>query len=65
MHVHVFSPQLYCNIALGSRGLAYAPVTADIIASLISGQTLPVTTDLYQHLHPARFLIRDLQRNKR
>lgn len=58
-------PQLYCNIALGSRGLAYAPVTADIIASLISGQTLPVTTDLYQHLHPARFLIRDLQRNKR
>lgn len=58
-------PQLYCNIALGSRGLAYAPVTADIIASLISGQTLPVTTNIYQHLHPARFLIRDLQRNKR
>lgn len=58
-------PHLYCNIALGSRGLAYAPVTADVIASLISGQTLPVTTDVYQHLHPARFLIRDLQRNKR
>lgn len=58
-------PQLYCNIALGSRGLAYAPVTADIITRLISGQTLPITTDLYQHLHPARFLIRDLRRNKR
>ena len=56
---------LYCNLALGSRGLAYAPLTAELLASLICGNTLPMTSDLYKHLHPARFFIRDLQRNKR
>lgn len=58
-----FQSNLYCNIGLGSRGLAYAPLTADIISSLITSSSLPVSSTMYQHLHPARFLIRNLQRN--
>ncbi len=58
-------PGLYVHTGLGARGLAYSPICAAIIASLITGEPLPVTDDLYAQLHPARFLIRDLARNKR
>lgn len=55
---------LYLNTAHGSRGLCYTPLSAEIIASLITGDFLPIETELYRYLHPARFLIRDLKRNK-
>lgn len=57
-------PGLYTLVGLGSRGLAYAPLCADLLGSLICGEPLPLTQFLYSHLHPARFLIRDLIRNK-
>lgn len=59
-----FLPHLYCNLGQGSRGLAYTPLTSELIASMISGEPLPVSKQLALHLHPARFLIRDLMRNK-
>ena len=55
---------LYCNLGLGSRGLAYAPLTAELVASLIHGDPLPLSRDLYLHLHPARFLVRSLKRKQ-
>lgn len=59
-----YHPNLYVNYAHGSRGLAYTPLCAEALASLICGHPLPVSRSLMLHLHPMRFLIRDLARNK-
>ena len=59
-----FIPGLFCLLGLGSRGLAYAPLAAEVLASAIDGEILPVSHDLYPHLHPARFVIRNLIRNR-
>lgn len=58
-------PGLYSLLGLGARGLTYAPLAAELLASLIAGETLPLTRHLYRYLHPSRFIIRDLMRNKR
>jgi tRNA 5-methylaminomethyl-2-thiouridine biosynthesis bifunctional protein len=55
---------LFINVGHGSRGLAYTPLAAEILASVISGEPLPIDEQLYRQLHPARFTIRDLVRNK-
>lgn len=60
-----YYPQLYTLLGLGSRGLAYSPLAAELIASLICNQPLPVDQQLYRYLHPARFLIRNLIRSER
>lgn len=59
-----YYPGLYCSLAYGSRGLAYTPLTSALLADLITGAFLPVSKDLYTHLHPARFAIRALIKNK-
>ncbi len=59
-----YLPNLYCNLAHGSKGLAYTPLAAEILTSIICGQPLPITKSLFLHLHPARFAIRNLVRNK-
>ena len=58
-------PGLYLNIGHGSRGLSYAPLCAEVIASHICNETPPLELDLRQAIHPGRFIIRDLKRNKR
>ncbi len=58
-------PNLYLNIGHGSRGLSYAPMCAELIASEICGEVPPLELDLRQSVHPGRFIIRDLKRNKR
>lgn len=60
-----YYPGLYTMLGMGSRGLAYAPLTAELLASLICGNPLPLHQSLYLKLQPSRFLIRDLIRNKR
>lgn len=55
---------LFVNVGHGSRGLAYTPLCAEVISSLITGSALPITQELYKQLHPSRFLIRDLAQNK-
>src|SRR5690606_36639208 len=57
-------PGLFINVGHSSRGLAYTPLCAELLASLIANHPLPVPRDLIQALHPARFLIRDLRRNQ-
>ena len=59
-----YLPNLYCNLAHGSRGLAYTPLAAQILVSVITGGPLPIEKSLFLHLHPARFIIRNLIRNK-
>lgn len=61
----VYHPQLYCHLAFGSRALAYAPLCSAQLASIICGEAPPLEANLYRHIHPARFAIRDLKRNQR
>ena len=56
---------LFVNVGHGSRGLVYTPYAAELIACLINGEPLPMAEAVYKHCHPARFIIRDLIRNKR
>lgn len=53
---------LWISAAHGSRGLASAPLCAELIASMICDEPLPVEQPLADHLHPGRRLIRDLIR---
>ena len=55
---------LFINIGHGSRGLSYTPLAAEVLASVITGEPLPIDEQLYRQIHPARFIIRDLIRNK-
>ncbi len=56
---------LYINIGHGARGLTYTPLCAELLASTINQEVMPIATPLVNALNPARFLIRDLIRNKR
>ncbi|MDW5377306.1 bifunctional tRNA (5-methylaminomethyl-2-thiouridine)(34)-methyltransferase MnmD/FAD-dependent 5-carboxymethylaminomethyl-2-thiouridine(34) oxidoreductase MnmC [Halomonas sp. HP20-15] len=55
-------PGLWISAAHGSRGLASAPLCAELIASRICDEPLPVARELADHLHPGRRLIADLVR---
>lgn len=59
-----YHPNLYIHCGLGSRGLSYAPLTAEILAADINAEIAPIERDLKLAMHPARFLIRDLKRRK-
>lgn len=60
-----YLPGLYINIGHGSRGLAYTPLCAELLAAQINNEPLPINRNLANALNPARFLIRDLIKNKR
>ncbi|MDR5900771.1 bifunctional tRNA (5-methylaminomethyl-2-thiouridine)(34)-methyltransferase MnmD/FAD-dependent 5-carboxymethylaminomethyl-2-thiouridine(34) oxidoreductase MnmC [Halomonas icarae] len=55
---------LWISTAHGSRGLASAPLCAELLASRICDEPLPLEQPLADHLHPGRRLIRDLIRGK-
>jgi tRNA 5-methylaminomethyl-2-thiouridine biosynthesis bifunctional protein len=57
-------PGLYSSIAHGSRGLAYTPLAAEILACLITGEAPPISQTMAEALNPARFLIRELSRHQ-
>lgn len=57
-------PGLYLNTAHGSRGLASTPIAAELLASMLCGEPLPFSRALCRALSPARFIIRDLSRNR-
>ncbi|MES2674869.1 MAG: bifunctional tRNA (5-methylaminomethyl-2-thiouridine)(34)-methyltransferase MnmD/FAD-dependent 5-carboxymethylaminomethyl-2-thiouridine(34) oxidoreductase MnmC [Pseudomonadota bacterium] len=59
-----YLPGLYINIGHGARGLTYTPLCAEILASQINNELLPVPMELANSLNPARFVIRALVRNK-
>ncbi|OUS12105.1 hypothetical protein A9Q89_06830 [Gammaproteobacteria bacterium 53_120_T64] len=57
-------PGLYIHCGLGSRGLGYAPLGAELLASQINGEPPALERDLLCALNPARFIIRHLKRRK-
>jgi tRNA 5-methylaminomethyl-2-thiouridine biosynthesis bifunctional protein len=60
-----FHSGLYLNIGHGSRGLTSAPLCAELIAAYICEENFPLAKDHGEALLPARFLIREMVRNKR
>jgi len=54
-------PGLYASFALGSRGLALAPLAGELIAAQLEGEPWPVERDLAAAIDPARFLLRRLR----
>lgn len=61
----VYYKGLFINIGHGSRGLAYTPLSAELLAAQINQEVLPLPRELANALNPARFLIRDIIKNKR
>lgn len=56
---------LYGLLGLGSRGLVWAALAAEILASQISGDPAPVETDLIKAIDPARFLLHAHRRERK
>ncbi|MBY5967559.1 MULTISPECIES: bifunctional tRNA (5-methylaminomethyl-2-thiouridine)(34)-methyltransferase MnmD/FAD-dependent 5-carboxymethylaminomethyl-2-thiouridine(34) oxidoreductase MnmC [Halomonas] len=56
---------LWISAAHGSRGLASAPLCAEVLASRICDEPLPLEAPLADHLHPGRRVIRDIIQGKR
>lgn len=58
-------PGLYVNLAHGSKGFSQAALAAEILAAELDGEPYPVSRQVLEALHPARFWARDLRRQKR
>jgi tRNA 5-methylaminomethyl-2-thiouridine biosynthesis bifunctional protein len=56
-------PGLYCLLGYASRGLIWAPLMAELLASQLEGEPLPLEASLAAALDPARFLLKDLRRS--
>jgi tRNA 5-methylaminomethyl-2-thiouridine biosynthesis bifunctional protein len=56
---------LYCLTGLGSRGMAWGMLAAELLASQLNGEPLPLETELVGAVDPARFLLRRHRRGKR
>lgn len=63
-HTGSYYPNLYISAGYGSRGLAYTPLCAEILAAQINNEPIPVSRTMHTALNPARFIIRNLCRNK-
>ncbi|HET9405048.1 MAG TPA: FAD-dependent oxidoreductase, partial [Burkholderiales bacterium] len=55
-------PGLYGAFAYASRGLTWAALGGELIASAIEGEPLPVESDLADAIDPARFMLRRARR---
>jgi tRNA 5-methylaminomethyl-2-thiouridine biosynthesis bifunctional protein len=55
-------PNLYSLLALGSRGLAWGPLMAELLAAQLNHEPLPLERDLIAAIDPGRFLIRSQRR---
>jgi tRNA 5-methylaminomethyl-2-thiouridine biosynthesis bifunctional protein len=51
---------LYVNIGHGTKGLTTAPLCAELLASMMVDDPLPIDPLLAQHLNPNRFLLKTL-----
>src|SRR5439155_24419338 len=56
---------VYGAFAYGSRGLVWAALAAEIIASELEGEPLPLEGKLVDALHPQRFMRRAESRGSR
>ncbi|MEL7291007.1 MAG: bifunctional tRNA (5-methylaminomethyl-2-thiouridine)(34)-methyltransferase MnmD/FAD-dependent 5-carboxymethylaminomethyl-2-thiouridine(34) oxidoreductase MnmC [Pseudomonadota bacterium] len=57
-------PNLFCMLGLGSRGLSSAPLAAELLASQICADPLPLPVDVLEALHPSRMWVRKLRKGK-
>ncbi len=55
---------VYALTGLASRGLTWASLAAELLASQIEDEPMPLETDLVEALDPARFLLRRLRRGR-
>ncbi len=51
-------PGLHALLALGSRGLAWGPLAAELLAAQLNAEPLPLERDLLNAIDPGRFLLR-------
>lgn len=58
-------PGLYVSGGMASRGLTWAALAGETIASMLDGDPLPLEADLLEAVDPARFLLRGLRRGGR
>lgn len=54
---------LHVLLGLGARGMVWAPLLAELLASHIAGEPLPIERDLAAAVDPARFELRALRRD--
>ena len=59
-----YLPGLFLSTAHGSRGLTSTPLAGELLASQICAEPPPLSRELGRALAPARFIIRDLSRNR-
>ena len=59
-----YLPGLYVTTGHGSKGLTTCPLAGEILAAYLNKEAYPIANDLINAVNPARFLIRDLKRNK-
>ena len=55
---------LHALLGLSARGMVWAPLAAELLASQLEGDPLPVERDLARAVDPARFHLRALRRGK-
>ena len=53
---------LYCASGYASRGLVWAALAGEMLASLIEGEPLPLEGDLADALDPGRFVLKQARR---
>ncbi len=59
-----YLPGLFVNTAYGSRGLSFAPLCAEHLASEMCANLSPLPSRIRHALLPARFIIRNISRGE-
>lgn len=54
-------PGLYGLLGFGARGLTWAPLAAELLASQVCGEPLPLERELVAAVDPGRFWLRELR----
>ncbi len=63
-HEPAYHRGLYLNVGHGSHGLTSTPIAATYLASLLNNEPLPLNNSSLNCLHPIRFLIKDLKKQR-
>ncbi len=63
-HCDSYHDGLFCLLGLGAKGLTYAPLCAEHLASQICGEASPLPLSQQLALNPNRFLLRAIIKNK-
>jgi tRNA 5-methylaminomethyl-2-thiouridine biosynthesis bifunctional protein len=62
-HQLAWQEGLYCVQGFGARGIVWSGIMAELLASCIEGDPLPLETDLAEAVAPARFLLKASRRS--